>query len=187
MEAALANRVPAGKALAVDRDRFARFITDQITNHPLIDIINQEVSTIPDRDLLILATGPLTTDTLAQDLGQLLAQGICISMMPLLQLFFGIPLIRKGLFGVPLRPWGDDYINCPLGEKEYRFFLEQLLEAEQVPLHSFEESCYFEGCLPIEIMARRGRDTLRFGPMKRWGCLIPDRQDPLCGGSTPAG
>ncbi len=173
MEAALRHRVPAGKALAVDRERFARFITDQIKNHPLIDVINQEMSTIPDREPLILATGPLTTDILAGDLGQLLGSTQLHFYDAIAPIIFRDSIdFEKAFLGSRYGHGGDDYINCPLDEEEYRFFLEQLLEAEQVPLHAFEESRYFEGCLPIEIMARRGRDTLRFGPMKPVG--LPD-------------
>ncbi|MBI4764427.1 MAG: methylenetetrahydrofolate--tRNA-(uracil(54)-C(5))-methyltransferase (FADH(2)-oxidizing) TrmFO [Deltaproteobacteria bacterium] len=173
LESALANRVPAGKALAVDRDRFARFITDRITNHPLIEIINQHVSLIPDQDPLILATGPLTSDELAQGLGQLLGSATLHFYDAIAPIIFRDSIdFGKAYLGSRYGHGGEDYINCPMGEAEYQLFLDRLLQAEQVPLHSFEGPRYFEGCLPIEIMARRGRDTLRFGPMKPVG--LPD-------------
>ncbi len=173
MESALTHRVPAGKALAVDRENFARFITDKIINHPLIQVVHQDVSTIPDIGPLILATGPLTTDELAQELGTLLGSNhlhFYDAIAPIV--FLDSIDLNKAYKGSRYGHGGDDYINCPLNEEEYRIFLRQLLQAEQVPLHSFEEPRFFEGCLPIEIMAGRGIDTLRFGPMKPVG--LPD-------------
>jgi len=173
MESALAHRVPAGKSLAVDREGFARFITDRITSHPLIEIIAREVSSIPDQGPLILATGPLTTDELARELGALLGSSHLHFYDAIAPIVYRDSIdFNKVFLGSRYGHGGDDYINCPLGEEEYRLFLEHLIQAEQVPLHSFEEPRYFEGCLPIEIMAGRGIDTLRFGPMKPVG--LPD-------------
>ncbi len=172
MEAARACQVPAGKSLAVDREGFARFITGRITTHPLIEIINQDVSTLP-KGPLILATGPLTTDELAQALGELLGSNhlhFYDAIAPIV--FLDSVDLNKTFRGSRYGHGGADYINCPFNEEEYQIFLGQLLQAEQVPLHAFEEPRYFEGCLPIEIMAERGRDTLRFGPMKPVG--LPD-------------
>jgi methylenetetrahydrofolate--tRNA-(uracil-5-)-methyltransferase len=173
MEAALIRRVPAGKALAVDRESFAEEITAKIKAHPLIEVINQDVSTLPETGPLILATGPLTTDELARDLGQLIGSTH-------LHFYDAIaPIVTqesidftKAYRGSRYGHGGGDYINCPMDEKDYAVFLEQMLRAEQVPLHPFEEVRYFEGCLPVEIMAQRGKDTLRFGPMKPVG--LPD-------------
>jgi methylenetetrahydrofolate--tRNA-(uracil-5-)-methyltransferase len=173
MESARACQVPAGKSLAVDREGFARFITDRITTHPLINTIARDVSSLPDQGLLILATGPLTTDELAQNLGELMGSThlhFYDAIAPIV--FLDSIDLNKAYRGSRYGHGGADYINCPLNEEEYQIFLEQLLQAEQAPLHSFEEPRYFEGCLPIEIMAERGRDTLRFGPMKPVG--LPD-------------
>jgi methylenetetrahydrofolate--tRNA-(uracil-5-)-methyltransferase len=173
VESALACQVPAGKSLAVDRESFAQYITDRITAHPLIEILNQDVSTLPEKGPLILATGPLTTDELAQDLGELMGSNqlhFYDAIAPIV--FLDSIDLNKTYRGSRYGHGGADYINCPLNEEEYQIFLRQLLQAEQVPLHSFEEPRYFEGCLPIEIMGSRGRDTLRFGPMKPVG--LPD-------------
>lgn len=173
LESAQGHQVPAGKALSVDREGFARTVTEKISAHPLIEVNVQEVSSLPDQSPLILATGPLTTDELAQDLGQLLGSRQlhfydAIAPIVYLDSIDMDKVYRGSRYG----HGGADYINCPLNEGEYARFLEQLLQAEQVPLHPFEEVRYFEGCLPIEIMAQRGRDTLRFGPMKPVG--LPD-------------
>ena len=173
MESALVCQVPAGKSLAVDRESFAQYITDRITTHPLIEIKIQDVSTLPEKGPLILATGPLTTDELAQDLGVLMGSNHLHFYDAIAPIVFLESIDSKKAYrGSRYGHGGADYINCPLNEDEYRIFLEQLLQAEQVPLHSFEEPRYFEGCLPIEIMAERGKDTLRFGPMKPVG--LPD-------------
>ncbi len=173
MEAALVRRVPAGKALAVDREGFAKEITAKIEAHPLIEVISRDVSILPEKVPLILATGPLTTDELAQDLGRLVGSShlhFYDAIAPIVYLE-SIDFNRAYL-GSRYGHGGADYINCPMDEGEYAVFLEQMLQAEQVPLHSFEDVRYFEGCLPVEIMAQRGKDTLRFGPMKPVG--LPD-------------
>ena len=170
MEAALIHRVPAGKALAVDREGFAKEITAKIEAHPLIEVINRDVSILPETGPLILATGPLTTDELARDLGQLVGSNhlhFYDAIAPIVYLE-SIDFNRAYL-GSRYGHGGADYINCPMDEGEYAVFLEQMLQAEQVPLHSFEDVRYFEGCLPVEIMAQRGKDTLRFGPDETGG------------------
>ncbi len=173
MEAARIHQVPAGKALAVDREGFAREITSRIAAHPLIEVIHQDVSTLPEKSPLILATGPLTTDELAQDLGRLVGSRhlhFYDAIAPIV--YLDSIDFNNAYRGSRYGHGGADYINCPMDESEYAVFLEQMLQAEQVPLHSFEDVRYFEGCLPVEIMAQRGRDTLRFGPMKPVG--LPD-------------
>jgi methylenetetrahydrofolate--tRNA-(uracil-5-)-methyltransferase len=173
LEAARCHQVPAGKALSVDREGFARTITEKITAHPLIEVIAREVSSLPDQGPMILASGPLTTDELAQDLGRLLGSShlhFYDAIAPIV--YLDSIDMDKAFRGSRYGHGGADYINCPLNENDYARFLEHLLQAEQVPLHSFEEVRYFEGCLPIEIMAQRGKDTLRFGPMKPVG--LPD-------------
>jgi len=173
LESARTHQVPAGKSLAVDREGFARTITDKISAHPLIEVVRQEVSALPKERPLILATGPLTTDELAQDLGRLLGFGHLYFYDAIAPIVYLDSIdMKKAYWGSRYGHGGADYINCPLNEREYDYFLEHLLRAEQVPLHSFEEVRYFEGCLPIEVMAQRGKDTLRFGPLKPVG--LPD-------------
>lgn len=174
MEAAYSSQLPAGGALAVDREQFASFITDRLAQHPLINIYRQEITTIPDHRPLIIATGPLTSDALACKIVQITGQD---------QLYFydaAAPIVdastineervfRASRYG----KGGGDYINCPLTEEEYTLFWQELLKAEQYPLHSFEEEVLFEGCMPVESLAKRGFDTLRFGPLKPVGLVDP--------------
>jgi methylenetetrahydrofolate--tRNA-(uracil-5-)-methyltransferase len=174
LESASVQQVPAGKALAVDREGFARFVTERIKSHPLIEIITCDVAFLPDQVPLVLATGPLTTDELAENLGVFLGSDHLHFYDAIAPIVLRDSInFEKAFLGARYGHGGDDYINCPLNEKEYAVFLEQILGAEQVPLHSFEEPRYFEGCLPIEIMAGRGKDTLRFGPMKPVGLTDP--------------
>ncbi len=174
MEAAYSSQLPAGGALAVDREQFASFITDRLAQHPLINIYRQEITTIPDHRPLIIATGPLTSDALACKIVQITGQD---------QLYFydaAAPIVdastineervfRASRYG----KGGGDYINCPLTEEENTLFWQELLKAEQYPLHSFEEEVLFEGCMPVESLAKRGFDTLRFGPLKPVGLVDP--------------
>ena len=174
MEAAKANPVPAGKSLSVDRQEFSRYITEKITTHPLVSIIHQEVSVLPRDHPLILASGPLTTDELADDLKHLIGSDHLHFYDAIAPIVYWDSIdVNKTFRGSRYGHGGEDYINCPMSRQEYDFFYEQLVNAEQVPLHSFEEVHYFEGCLPIEVMAQRGRDTLRFGPMKPVGLSDP--------------
>ncbi|HEX3230783.1 MAG TPA: methylenetetrahydrofolate--tRNA-(uracil(54)-C(5))-methyltransferase (FADH(2)-oxidizing) TrmFO [Pyrinomonadaceae bacterium] len=174
MEAAAATRVPAGAALAVDRQKFAEYVTAQIESHPQIEIVREEVSKIPKDSIAIIATGPLTSDDLTFQIMKLTGDD---------QLYFYdaiAPIIaadsidqsiafRAARYG----KGGDDYLNCPLNENEYAHFHETLTEANSVPLQRFEETRWFEACLPIEELARRGIDTLRYGPMKPVGLVDP--------------
>jgi methylenetetrahydrofolate--tRNA-(uracil-5-)-methyltransferase len=173
MESARINRVPAGKALAVDREGFARHITRRIRENSKIQWVSREASDLPSRRPLILASGPLTTDELASALASFLGREHlhffdAIAPIVYAETIAGTKAYRASRYG----HGGDDYINCPLSEDEYRLFVSRLLEAEQTPLHPFESIKYFEGCLPIEVMARRGEDTLRYGPLKPVG--LPD-------------
>ena len=174
MAAAAATRVPAGAALAVDRQKFAEYVTGQIESHPQIEIVREEVSKIPNDSITIIATGPLTSDDLTFQIMKLTGDD---------QLYFYdaiAPIIaadsidqsiafRAARYG----KGGDDYLNCPLNEAEYAHFHEALTEANSVPLQRFEETRWFEACLPIEELARRGVDTLRYGPMKPVGLRDP--------------
>lgn len=174
MEAAAATRVPAGAALAVDRQLFAEHITKRIEDHPRIEIVREEITTIPRDEITIIATGPLTSDALTWEIMKLTGDD---------QMYFYdaiAPIVaadsvdqaiafRAARYG----KGGDDYLNCPFDEEQYARFYEALIEANSVPLQRFEETRWFEACLPIEELARRGVDTLRYGPMKPVGLVDP--------------
>jgi methylenetetrahydrofolate--tRNA-(uracil-5-)-methyltransferase len=167
-------KVPAGHALAVDRERFAREVTKTIENTPGIETIRQEVTSLPDEGIHILATGPLTSGALAASIAQFAGSEHLYfydAISPIVDATTIDPsrVFRASRYG----KGGDDYLNAAMSEEEYRRFYAALISAESVPLHQFEKAMYFEGCLPIEELARRGVDTLRFGPMKPVGLLDP--------------
>ncbi|HYB92059.1 MAG TPA: methylenetetrahydrofolate--tRNA-(uracil(54)-C(5))-methyltransferase (FADH(2)-oxidizing) TrmFO [Candidatus Binataceae bacterium] len=166
-------RVPAGSALAVDRDEFSRAITDALTGHPLVEVVRDEAVSIPDRPAIV-ATGPLTSPALGEALNRIIG--------PRNLYFYDAiaPIVAAGSIDMSIAfrasrygKGGEDYINCPMTEAEYDAFVAALLAAEKVPLHSFEKPVYFEGCMPIEEMARRGAQTLAFGPMRPVGLSDP--------------
>ena len=178
MQAADASALPAGAALAVDRSRFSAYITEKIATHPCIQICREEVQQLPKGSFnnpIIVAAGPLATETLAAELASITgAQHLSFydAIAPIIDaetLDMNI-IYRKSR-------WDDegpgDYLNCPLTKEQYERFVSELLAAEHAPLHSFEEARYFEGCLPVEVMAARGMNTLRFGPMKPVGLAHP--------------
>ncbi len=166
-------RVPAGGALAVDRHDFAGYITDTLRNHPNITVMNEEITKIPDGPTII-ATGPLTTQSLTQEIINITGEE---------QLYFydaAAPIIEKDSIDmdkVYLKSRYDKgdaaYLNCPMTEEEFDRFYEALIQAEVVPLKEFEKEIYFEGCMPFEVMAERGKKTLLFGPMKPVGLEDP--------------
>lgn len=174
MEAAAATRVPAGAALAVDRQRFAEHVTARIEAHPQIEIVREEVAVLPSEGVTIVATGPLTSDALTFQIMKLTGND---------QLYFYdaiAPIIAadsvdrsKAFLAARYDKGGDDYLNCPFDKDEYARFYQALIEANSVPLQRFEETHWFEACLPIEELARRGVDTLRYGPMKPVGLVDP--------------
>lgn len=174
MQAASATRVPAGAALAVDRERFSDFITERIAAHPNIEILREEATKIPSDAVAIIATGPLTSETLTFEIMKLTGDD---------QLYFYdaiAPIVAADSIDQAVAfkaarygKGGDDYLNCPMNEDEYAQFYEALIEANSVPLQRFEETRWFEACLPIEELARRGVDTLRYGPMKPVGLVDP--------------
>ncbi|MEO5341461.1 MAG: methylenetetrahydrofolate--tRNA-(uracil(54)-C(5))-methyltransferase (FADH(2)-oxidizing) TrmFO [Magnetococcus sp. MYC-9] len=173
MASASRHRLPAGGALAVDRVAFAAWITEQLTRHPCIQLLRGELEQPPEGGITLIASGPLTSPPLARWLADLLG--------PQLAFFDAIaPIVSLESIDFT-RCWkqsrynkgGDDYINCPLDREQYEAFIDTLLSAEQTPFKAFEKECYFEGCLPIEVMAARGRETLRFGPMKPVGLFNP--------------
>ena len=177
MQCADATKVPAGGALAVDRERFAAMVTDKLKNHPLIRFVYEEVTDFPanDGNLYIIASGPLTSNALIEAIlrevdGQTLNFFDAIA-----------PVVYKDSIDFS-KAWyqsrydkGDklDYINCPMSKEEYYLFVEALLKAEKVEFHDFEKAEYFDGCLPIEVMAERGLETLVYGPMKPVGLTNP--------------
>lgn len=174
MEAATATRVPAGAALAVDRHRFADYITERIASHPSITLVREEVTKLPEDRITIIATGPLTSDALTAEIIRLTGSD---------QLYFYdaiAPIVAADSVNTEIAfraarygKGGDDYLNCPFDREQYERFYRELTEAKSVPLHRFEETRWFEACLPIEELARRGVDTLRYGPMKPVGLLDP--------------
>jgi methylenetetrahydrofolate--tRNA-(uracil-5-)-methyltransferase len=173
MNAALATRVPAGKALAVNREEFAAHITRVLSAEPLIEIIREEVAA-PDLEATsIIATGPLTSDSLAEALGRLTGQQHLHFYDAIAPIVAAESIDLRIAFRASRYGAGDDYLNCPFSEAEYAAFYEALTSAGQAPLKAFEAPRYFEGCLPVEIMAARGFRTLLFGPMKPVGLVDP--------------
>ena len=166
--------VPAGSALAVDRALFARRMTEAIEALPLVTIHRREVLRIPDDPLTIVATGPLTADTLAADVAAFVGQThlhFYDAVSPVVEAD-SIDL-EKAFRASRYGKGGDDYLNCPLDEAQYAAFHQALTSAECATLHDFEREFFFEGCLPVEVIASRGEDTLRFGPMKPVGLVDP--------------
>lgn len=168
------NSVPGGSALAVDREKFGEAVTAAISQHPLITLRREELREIPRDGLALIATGPLTSDALARDLQSLsgsdsLAFYDSISPIVDAETLNFERIFRASRYG----KGGQDYLNCPLNGNEYKSFYEALRAAETVETHEFEDARYFEACLPIEELARRGADTLRFGPMKPVGLIDP--------------
>ncbi len=174
MEAAAATRVPAGAALAVDRQKFAEFITEQIENHPNIELIREEVKAIPEDEITIIATGPLSSDALTAEIMKLTGNDQLYFYDAIAPIVSADSIDRSIAFAAArYDKGGDDYLNCPFDEEQYALFYNALIEAKSVPLQRFEETRWFESCLPIEELARRGVDTLRFGPMKPVGLRHP--------------
>jgi methylenetetrahydrofolate--tRNA-(uracil-5-)-methyltransferase len=174
LAAADANAVPAGRALAVDRVAFSRAVTDAVLGHPKISLRRELVTRIPDGCRVVLATGPLTAPELAREIQQLLGEGHLYFYDAIAPTLYADSIDHQVVFRASRYQEGEgDYLNVPLSEDEYRRFVSALLAAEKVPLHRFEASLYFEGCLPIEELARRGPDTLAFGPMKPVGLRDP--------------
>ncbi len=175
LRTALATRVPAGGALAVDREAFARAMTRAVSSHPLIEIVREEVPEIPAGGAVVIAAGPLPSDSLAASIAAFAGGGSLYffdAIAPIVDAetidrSVAFPASRYGKGG------GEDYLNCPMTKEEYERFLDELLRGEKASLHEADSTPFFEGCLPVEEMARRGRDTLRFGPMKPVGLRDP--------------
>lgn len=171
---ARASRVPGGAALALDRDVFAARVTDRVESHPGIQVRREEVTAIPSHRPCILATGPLTSPALEADLKSRLGDdGLffydAIAPSVSYESIDRDAVYRAARYG----KGGADYLNCPLDRDQYEAFVDALLAAERVPMKDFEEAAYFPGCMPIEVIAERGRESLRFGPMRPVGLRDP--------------
>jgi methylenetetrahydrofolate--tRNA-(uracil-5-)-methyltransferase len=192
MRAAERARVPAGAALAVDRDRFAESVSEALQRHPLVTIERGEVASVPQEDgaVSIIATGPLTSDDLSADIAAFVGSKHLYFYDAISPIVLAESLDRTKVFrasrwdrsfrgaaedGDPSSTGNDagDYLNCPFTRDEYERFIDAVLTAESATVHDFDRERFFEGCLPIEVMAHRGRDTLRFGPMKPVGLIDP--------------
>ena len=175
MESAEANRVAAGGALAVDREGFARYITDKLRSHPHVEVVETEAVDFPEGDEVVIATGPLTSDALAGKIAALCGEpGLHFydAVAPIVTL----ESVDMGNAYLASR-YGKgtaDYVNCPMTREEYTAFVSELCAAKEAPTHGFDDGAVFEGCMPVEVMARRGEDTLRYGPMKPVGLINPN-------------
>src|SRR5882672_10913765 len=180
LRAADAHRVPAGAALAVDRERFSRAVTETVQSHPLISVTREEVPRIPDDPAmypLVIATGPLTSETLSADIARIVGGDHlyfydAISPIVLAETVDMGKVFRGSRWERGTTEEGD-YLNCPMSREDYDRFYDAVVSAESATVHDFDKEKFFEGCLPIEVMAHRGRDTLRFGPMKPVGLVDP--------------
>ena len=174
MRAAARARVPAGAALAVDRQQFAEYITSEIEAHPRIEVVREEVTSLKTAEVTIVATGPLTSDSLTEEIIRLTGDDQLYFYDAIAPIIAADSIDRTIAFkAARYGKGGDDYLNCPLNEEEYGLFYRELTSANSVPLQRFEETRWFEACLPIEELARRGVDTLRYGPMKPVGLVDP--------------
>ena len=165
-------RVPGGTALAVDREVFSRLVHERIHSHPRITVVREEVAALPSPG--VIATGPLTSDRLADAISDRLGTGALAFYDAIAPIVSAESLDHERIYALSRygKGEGDDYLNCPMGREEYEGFIDALSAADQYSGHDFDQVPYFEGCLPIEEMARRGRETPRFGPMKPVG--LPD-------------
>ena len=183
IEAADATKVPAGAALAVDREQFSAYITEKLKSCPNLTLVSDEVENVPDTEndggrYVIIATGPLTSDALSEDIARLFGGGLHFYDA-------SAPIISADSVDMSCAFTGDrygkgtrDYINCTMNKEEYYAFVDELLAAEKAHLHEFEKGEIFEGCMPIEVMASRGRDTLRYGTLKPVGLFDEDGKRP---------
>lgn len=181
MEAADASRVAAGGALAVDRDKFSDFVTEKIKNHPLIEVVYEEADSIPE-GYCVIATGPLTSDPMSRAITELIGDRKLSFFDAAAPIVDGESINMDVAFYASRWGKGDaDYINCPMNEEEYKAFYDALVSAETAELHEFDhdtgEFRVFEGCMPVEVMASRGVDTLRYGPMKPVGIFHPEKDE----------
>ena len=175
MESAEANRVAAGGALAVDREGFSKYITERLRSHPNIEVVEAEAVDFPEGEEVVIATGPLTSDALAEKIAALCGE-------PGLHFYDAVaPIVTlesvdmsNAYFASRYGKGTADYVNCPMTREEYTAFVSELRAAKEAPAHGFDDGAVFEGCMPVEVMARRGEDTLRYGPMKPVGLVNPN-------------
>src|SRR4030042_1361654 len=175
LRAAKETRVPAGESLAVDREVFSNYVTQQLEQINNLEIVRKEVKTIPEDRIVVLATGPLTSEPLSQEIQKIAGSSHlffydAISPIVTAESVDGEKVFMASRYG----KGGDDFVNCPLEEREYYALVEALRQAERVPVRDFEKKDLFEGCLPIEELADRGKDTLAFGPLKPVGFVDPN-------------
>jgi len=174
MKCADETRLPAGGALAVDREGFSRAVTEAVKNHPNVTVYNEEVTRLPEDGITIIATGPLTSDALAEEIMRITGRDSLYfydAAAPIV-MYESIDMtkaFRASRYG----KGSDDYINCPMNREQYELFWNELVNAETVPVREFEKMILFSGCMPVESMAASGRDTLRFGPLKPVGLVDP--------------
>ena len=173
LESADKNRVPAGGALAVDREGFARTITEKLYGNPHIQIIQEEAADIPEGEVVI-ATGPLSSDAIADRIREKCGgEGLHFydAVAPIVTL--ESVDMDSAFYASRYNKGTADYVNCPMNREEYNFFVAELVSAKEAPAHGFDDGVVFEGCMPVEVMARRGQDTLRYGPLKPVGLIDP--------------
>src|ERR1051325_9388668 len=174
LDVAAQTKVPAGAALAVDRSKFAELITTQIEANSNIELVREEVTRIPDDEITIIATGPLSSEALTAEIMRLTGSDQLYFYDAIAPIVSADSIDRSVAFpAARYGKGGNDYLNCPFDEQQYANFYETLVNAQSVPLQRFEDTRWFEACLPIEELARRGVDTLRFGPMKPVGLVDP--------------
>ena len=175
LQCAEATRVEAGGCLAVDREGFARMVTEKVRNHPNITIIEEEVTEIPEGPVIV-ASGPLTSDALSEAIGKYFGETGYLHFFDA-----AAPLVTAESIDMSLAWWQSrydrgtpDYINCAMNKEQYEAFIQELTTAQEAEVHGFEDKNVFEGCMPVEVMARRGFDTLRYGPLKPVGLVDPN-------------
>jgi methylenetetrahydrofolate--tRNA-(uracil-5-)-methyltransferase len=175
IRSARAAALPAGDALAMDRAVFSGLVTEALAARPEIEIVRDEVREIPTDGVVVIATGPLTSEALDREIGKLLGTEDLYFYDSIAPVVVSSSLDFSKMYAMSRygKGDGDDYWNCPLDRGEYEAFVSDLLAGETVPVHDFEKGIYFEGCLPIEVMAERGRETLRHGPLKPMGLNDP--------------
>ena len=177
-ECADATKVPAGGALAVDRVGFAQMMTEKIRQNPYITVVEKEITKIPDDEIVIIATGPLTSDALSKDIGDFLGNDYMYFYDAAAPIITYESIDKSKVFKKARYDKGTaDYINCPMNKCEYLAFYNALINAETAELKEFENNKVFEGCMPVEVMAKRGEDTLTFGPLKPVGLNHPETNE----------
>ncbi|MCK9275248.1 MAG: methylenetetrahydrofolate--tRNA-(uracil(54)-C(5))-methyltransferase (FADH(2)-oxidizing) TrmFO [Syntrophales bacterium] len=174
MSAAFASRIPAGKALAVDRLKFSLHVETSLLLHDDFHLYREEVTEIPEDRICIIATGPLTSEGLSKTISELTGQEYLYFYDAISPIIEADSISSDAIFQASRYTEGEgDYLNCPLSIEEYENFCNEIIGGREIPFRDFEDATFFEGCLPIEVMAKRGRETLRFGPMKPVGLIDP--------------